>query len=106
MTFNPIHVYPDPLTEGVFLGLVWGLVAIAVVIRRSTEDFRFKRHLLIVIAVLSIGAATLTIRSFGFLIDHRHVAVLGAFWFVVTGLLALAALVTFRLARNNRSGGR
>ena len=106
MTFNLIDVYPDPLAGAVGLGLLWGLVSIAVVVRRSTTSEKFKSQLLIVIAILSFGAGALTIRSLSILVRHAEVMGLGGLWFGVAGLVAFAAIATYRIATRLSGGPR
>jgi len=106
MTFNPIQVYPDPLADAVVLGLLWGLFSIATVLRRRTTSERLRRQLLIVGWILAIGASALTIRSLGILVRHTEVLGLGGIWFGVAGLVAFAAVITYRVAARSQAGGR
>ena len=102
MTFEPIHVYPDPLAAAVLLGLVWGLVTITIAIRRRTSDPRYKLWLLMGSYVLALGAIVLTVRALGVLSRHTEVLALGGIWFAVAGFVALVAMATYRLATRHR----
>jgi hypothetical protein len=104
VTFNSIEAYPDPMGQAVFLGLFWGLLVIAVVVRRSTASARLRRQLLAVAWILAVGASAMSALSLELPYQFYGVLLFTGQWLGLIGFTALAAVITYHLSQRHRVG--